>query len=372
MARQPRGTVKFRPGGDGRPGAWWGRFTASDGSRPWVRARERGRTVRKVELVREKRPPTTHRASGRRGSSRRRSAVRRRGPCGWERLRGGTTTSSIARRSASTSSEGAYLTHIQPVLDKPLRGDHPRRLRALARRARRQDAGRQGLGEDDVQRVGRVHDCSEGGCRAVEEGQAEEAASATRQPVPRHRSAGHGRPRRSSSGCTPTSSCACFRAGSCRSRRAGSTRSRVYLFVRAGELKALDWTDVDMERGIVSIRVAWDRDRDEVKQTKTGEQGHPALRDRAEPAAAPARRCTPRRKALGAVDHDAAAEVVGGGPAQAPRGAQKSTAPRSSATTRPASACASTTSAAPVSPGWPSAATTRSRSSSAPVTRRSR
>jgi integrase len=47
----------------------------------------------------------------------------------------------------------------------------------------------------------------------------------------------------------------------------------VYLFVRAGELKALDWSDVDIERGIVSVRVAWDRDTGELKQTKTGNKG---------------------------------------------------------------------------------------------------
>ena len=33
----------------------------------------------------------------------------------------------------------------------------------------------------------------------------------------------------------------------------------VYLCVRAGELKALDWSEVDVERGIVSVRVSWDR-----------------------------------------------------------------------------------------------------------------
>src|ERR1700742_2240340 len=36
MARHPSGSVKYRPGRDGRPGSWWARFTASDGSRPWV------------------------------------------------------------------------------------------------------------------------------------------------------------------------------------------------------------------------------------------------------------------------------------------------------------------------------------------------
>ncbi len=47
----------------------------------------------------------------------------------------------------------------------------------------------------------------------------------------------------------------------------------VYLFVRAGELKALQWTEVDIERSIVSVRVSWDRETGELKQTKTGNKG---------------------------------------------------------------------------------------------------
>jgi integrase len=47
----------------------------------------------------------------------------------------------------------------------------------------------------------------------------------------------------------------------------------VYLFVRAGELKGLDCSDVDIERGILSVRVSWDGHRGELKQTKTGNKG---------------------------------------------------------------------------------------------------
>jgi integrase len=48
----------------------------------------------------------------------------------------------------------------------------------------------------------------------------------------------------------------------------------VYLFVRASELKALDWSNVDIERGIVSIRAVWDRGANDVKErTKTGNKG---------------------------------------------------------------------------------------------------
>lgn len=46
----------------------------------------------------------------------------------------------------------------------------------------------------------------------------------------------------------------------------------VYLFPRAGELEALEWSDVDLERGIVHIHRAIDRASDggETKSTKTG------------------------------------------------------------------------------------------------------
>lgn len=47
----------------------------------------------------------------------------------------------------------------------------------------------------------------------------------------------------------------------------------VYLFVRGGELKALRWADVDVDNGIVSVRLAYDHEREEVKSTKTGSKG---------------------------------------------------------------------------------------------------
>ncbi len=44
----------------------------------------------------------------------------------------------------------------------------------------------------------------------------------------------------------------------------------VYLFPRAAELEALDWSDVDMERGVVHIHRAVDRAHGGEKATKTG------------------------------------------------------------------------------------------------------
>jgi integrase len=46
-----------------------------------------------------------------------------------------------------------------------------------------------------------------------------------------------------------------------------------YLFLRGGELKALTWPDVDVERGIISVRRPYDRSTGRIKQTKTGNKG---------------------------------------------------------------------------------------------------
>ena len=43
--------------------------------------------------------------------------------------------------------------------------------------------------------------------------------------------------------------------------------------LRGGELKALTWPDVDIERSIVSVRRSYDRDTGRIKQTKTGDKG---------------------------------------------------------------------------------------------------
>ena len=44
----------------------------------------------------------------------------------------------------------------------------------------------------------------------------------------------------------------------------------VYLFPRAGELEALEWDDVDLERGQVHVHRSIDHERDAAKSTKTG------------------------------------------------------------------------------------------------------
>jgi len=46
-----------------------------------------------------------------------------------------------------------------------------------------------------------------------------------------------------------------------------------YLCVRGGELKALTWDKIDLERGVIRVDEAFDRERDENKSVKTGNRG---------------------------------------------------------------------------------------------------
>lgn len=46
-----------------------------------------------------------------------------------------------------------------------------------------------------------------------------------------------------------------------------------YLYLRGSEMCALSWSDVDVERGIICVRRAYDQDREVVRGTKTGNKG---------------------------------------------------------------------------------------------------
>jgi len=117
MSNSLSGTVEFRPGRDGRPGKWWGRFTASDGSRPWIalgdwpnspQGRARAKETAACHAPRFKSEVT---ATPKRGPKAK--AFRAAAGSWWDGY--------FKHREALgfDSNEGAYRTHIQPVLDKP-------------------------------------------------------------------------------------------------------------------------------------------------------------------------------------------------------------------------------------------------------------
>jgi integrase len=271
MAKQPLGSVKFRPGKDGRPGSWWGRFTASDGSRPWV---ELGAWPNSPQgRARAKETAAHHaprfRAEGfiatpQRGPKA--QAFRLGAPAWWDDF--------FKHREALGlgSSEGLYRTHIQPVLEKRWEEITPEDcerlrdaldLKTLEGKASAKTmfnawavfttAARAAAGQWKKDKPKKLRVRSDNPCLGI-------APPDMDDPKELQWLYPDELVRLLSCGLVPLDA-----------RRLYALA--VYLFVRAGELKALDWSDVDIERGIVSIRVAWDREASEVKQTKTGNKG---------------------------------------------------------------------------------------------------
>ncbi len=271
MSKEARGSVKYRllemgvrvPGGHA-----FQRSTAHDrGS-----SSGRGRTVRKDGHALEKPPRTARRVSRTVTSSRSPSAVRRRALCASAQPPGGDDYFKHRESLGFNSNDGAYRTHIQPVLDKPWEDISPEyceRLRdALDAKALEGKASPKTM--FNAWTV--FTTAAKAGARQWKKDKAKKLRVRTDNPC---------------LGIAPPDiddakelqwiypnellkllSCALVPL---EARRLYALA--VYLFARAGELKALDFSDVDIERGIVSIRVACDRDTNEIKQTKTGNKG---------------------------------------------------------------------------------------------------
>ena len=271
MSNEARGSVKYRPGREGQPGAWWARFTAWDGSRPWVRlgewpnspqGRERAKDAAAHHAPRFK--AGNYVAKPQRGPKAR--AFRRGASAWWDDY--------FKHREALglQSTEGTYRTHIQPALDKPwedITAEDCERLRdALDTKALEDKASPKTMFN----------------AWAVFTTAAKAAAGQWKKDKPKKLRVRGDNP---CLGVAPPDRddakelqwlypdellklLSCERVP-LEARRLYALAT--YLFVRAGELKALDWSDVDIERGIVCIRVAWDRETGEVKQTKTGNKG---------------------------------------------------------------------------------------------------
>jgi len=271
MPQPARGTVSYRPGRDGRPGAWWGRITCHDGSRPWLELGDWPNSKQGRARAKETAAHLTERfaSEGIVGTP-------QRGPK-LKALR--ATTSSwwgeyFKHRVALgfDSNEGAYRTHIQPVLDKPWVEVTPTDCERL----------RDALDAKALE--GKASPKTMFNAWTVFTTAAKAAAGQWKKDKPKKLRVRLDNP---CIGIVPPDmddskelqwlypdeflrlvSCALVPL---EARRLYALAT--YLFVRAGELKALDWSDVDIERGIVSVRVSWDRESGELKQTKTGNKG---------------------------------------------------------------------------------------------------
>jgi len=271
MTRRARGSVEYRQSRDGRPGAWWGRFTASDGSRPWVelgtwpnspQGRARAKETAAHHAPRFKAEGFV--AKPQRGPKAR--LFRLGAPAWWDDY--------FKHRESLgfNSNEGAYRTHIQPVLDKPWEDINPEDCERL----------RDALDANALE--GKASPKTMFNAWTVFTTAAKAAAGQWKKDKPKKLRVRTDNP---CLGIAPPDIddakelqwlypdellqlLSCPRVP-LEARRLYALA--VYLFARAGELKALDFSDVDIERGIVSIRVAWDRETNEIKQTKTGNKG---------------------------------------------------------------------------------------------------
>jgi integrase len=270
MSNLASGTVEYRPGRDGRPGKWWGRFTASDGSRPWIvlgewpnspQGRARAKETAKHHAPRFKQEVV---ATPKRGPKAK--AFRAAAGTWWEDY--------FAHREALgfDSNEGPYRTHILPVLTKPWVEVTPADCERL----------RDAL--DVKAQSGSMSAKTAFNAWTVFTTAAKAAAGQWKKDKPKKLRVRADNP---CVGVAPPDMddpkelqwlypdelltlLTCERVP-VDARRLYALA--VYLFVRGGELKALQWTEVDVERGIVSVRVSWDDDTGELKQTKTGNKG---------------------------------------------------------------------------------------------------
>jgi integrase len=270
MSNSLSGTVEFRAGRDGRSGKWWGRFTASDGSRPWVMLGEWPNSPQGRARAKE---TAAHHAPRFKSEV---TATPKRGPKAkaFRAAAGSWWDGYFKHREALgfDSNEGTYRTHIQPVLDKPWVEVTPTDCERL----------RDALDAKALE--GKASPKTMFNAWTVFTTAAKAAAGQWKKDKPKKLRVRVDNP---CTGIVPPDmddskelqwlypdeflrlvSCALVPLEARRLYALG-----IYLFVRAGELKALDWSEVDVERGIVSVRVSWDRESGELKQTKTGNKG---------------------------------------------------------------------------------------------------
>jgi integrase len=278
MPRKPTGTVQYVPPKDGKPGRWRGRVTCTDGTRPWIDPlgdwpnSKQGR-ARAVETI-------AHWAEELRAQGlgavplRGRKAKAFRAAAKGDREGWWKTYFEHRERLGIDSTKGVYETHILPVISTAWEGvttEDCERLRdALDQRAR----------------DGKCSQKTVFNAWTVWTTAAKAASGTWKKDKPKALKVRDANP---CVGVAPPDldddkqlqwlyPDEFLKLMTCSDQAVPLEAKRlyaiaVYLFARAGELKALEWTDVDTDRGIVTIRLSYDQESGEVKQTKTGNRG---------------------------------------------------------------------------------------------------
>lgn len=275
MPRPATGTVDYCPGKNGQPGKWFGRLTCSDGSRPrlelgsWPNSPQgRARAKETAASMTERMRAQGIVATPQRGPK----AKALRQANGSEATKWWDDFSKHRTAQGLQSTDGAFRTHILPVINKPwtevtmadceaLRDALDTKARAgecsaktafnawsVWTTAAKAAAGQWKKDKSRRLRVRQDNPCA--GVAAPDKVDAKELQWLYPDEL------------------TQLLQCP----------KVPLDARRIYalatfLFVRAGELQALTWPDVDVQRGIISIRHSVDRETGKIKQTKTGNKG---------------------------------------------------------------------------------------------------
>jgi integrase len=276
MPRTATGTVQYRPGrSNDQPGKWFGRITCVDNSRPWVELgpwpnSPQGRT-RAKETARAY--TERFRTQGIVGAPRRGpKAIAHREVVASEASQWWASYSRHRAGLSLISIDGAYRTHIAPVIDKPWRqvtiADCERLRDALDTKAR--------AGDIAAKTAFNVWSVWTTAAKAAA-GQWKKDKSRKLRAREDNPCAGIAAPDRDGDKelqwLYPNEFIALVSCEEVPLEYRRLYALVTYLFLRGGELKALTWPDVDIERGIISVRHSYDRNTGRIKQTKTGNKG---------------------------------------------------------------------------------------------------
>jgi integrase len=272
MSRRATGTVEYRPGKDGAAGAWWGRVTSVDKSRPWIelgdwpnsqegRARAKETAASWSERVRERGVgvvPQARRAARKVATS------------------GGETFGAYAERwlndreargVASVRSDRSRMkTHVTPEWrSRPMTSIQPRDVEALVERLDGKVRGRMLSWKTALNTWVLVTKLFDDACsskvlslRVLAVNPAVEVRGPDRGAF------------KAKTYLWPSEFMQFVECDEVPLWWRRTVALSVYLFTRAGELEALQWDDVDLEHAIAHIHQAVDRTKGGVKLTKTG------------------------------------------------------------------------------------------------------
>ncbi len=274
MPRPASGYVEYRPGRDGEPGKWWARITCADGSRPWIPLKGKWpNTKRGKERAKEAARAKTEQFRERgivgvplRGAKAR--ALRKEHGDWWDRF------FNHRRDLGMRDVRGSFTTHVEPVIGRPDPGkvtvEHVRKLRRHldSQVQANRIAWKTAFNAWALFTVAMKAAC--GAWNRDKDGERfkvrDDNPAAGVSPPDR------GDPKQLQF-LYPDELLALLGCDGVPIEWRRIYACSVYLYVRAGELRALRWEDVDLDHGVVSVRYSYDQDTKTTKQTKTGNKG---------------------------------------------------------------------------------------------------